>query len=105
MFRFAAAVIMSVVYDYEVAPDHDHLVELFERGNVLAMQSLTPEASSIIDNFPFREWSPFLNWYYQADQHPSPQFSRVVPRRCLETQGSSFQALCRTNDRRTFSAR
>ena len=44
---------MSIVYDYEVAPDHDHLVELFERGNALALASLTPEVSSIIDAFPF----------------------------------------------------
>ena len=96
--------IMSVVYDYEVAPDHDHILELFESGNTLALQSLTPEASSIINKFSFRKWSLFLHWYYQADQHPSPQFARVVPRRCLETQGSSFQALCHTDDRRTISA-
>ncbi|KAF8123450.1 cytochrome P450 [Boletus edulis] len=60
--KFSAAVIMSIVYDYEVAPEHDHLVELFERGNALAMESLTPEASSIIDAFPFvlslPEWFP-----------------------------------------------
>ena len=51
---------MSIVYDYEVAPDRDHFVELFERGNALAMESLTPEASSIIDAFPFGMWSPFV---------------------------------------------
>ncbi|KAG6370812.1 cytochrome P450 [Boletus reticuloceps] len=60
--KFSAAVIMSIVYDYEVAPEHDHLVELFERGNALAMESLTPEASSIVDAFPFvlslPEWFP-----------------------------------------------
>ncbi|KAF8123441.1 cytochrome P450 [Boletus edulis] len=60
--KFSAAVIMSIVYDYEVAPEHDHLVELFERGNALAMESLTPELSSIIDAFPFGkclpEWFP-----------------------------------------------
>ncbi|KAG6370802.1 cytochrome P450 [Boletus reticuloceps] len=53
---------MSIVYDYDVAPEHDHLVELFERGNTLALESLTPEASSIIDAFPFGkclpEWFP-----------------------------------------------
>lgn len=62
-FRFSAAVIMSIVYDYEVAPDRDHLVELFERGNTLALQSLTPEASA----FSFRKRSPFLQRHYQAD--------------------------------------
>ncbi|KAF8123446.1 cytochrome P450 [Boletus edulis] len=51
--RFSAAVIMSIVYDYDVTPEHDHLVELFERGNTLALESLTPEASSVIDAFPF----------------------------------------------------
>ena len=50
---------MSIVYDYEVAPDRDHFVELFERGNALALESLTPEASSVIGAFPFRKWSPF----------------------------------------------
>ncbi|KAF9228600.1 cytochrome P450 [Gyrodon lividus] len=60
--RFSAAVIMSVVYDYEIAPDHDHLVELFERGNSLAMEGLTPETASVIAAFPFvlslPEWFP-----------------------------------------------
>ncbi|KAG9318131.1 cytochrome P450 [Chiua virens] len=60
--RFAAAVIMSIVYDYEVAPDHDPLVELFERGNALAMEGLTPETASIVEAFPFvlrlPEWFP-----------------------------------------------
>ncbi|KAG6370811.1 hypothetical protein JVT61DRAFT_11022 [Boletus reticuloceps] len=51
---------MSIVYDYDVAPEHDHLVELFERGNTLALESLTPEASSIIDAFPFGKCSPFV---------------------------------------------
>ncbi|KAF8558411.1 cytochrome P450 [Imleria badia] len=56
--RFSAAVIMSIVYDYEVALDHDHLVELFERGNTLALENLTPEASafSFLLNLP--EWFP-----------------------------------------------
>ena len=66
--RFSAAVIMSIVYDYEVAPEHDHFVELFERGNALAMESLTPESLSVIDAFPFGKWSPFLNPVLQADQ-------------------------------------
>ena len=52
-FRFSAAVIMSIVYDYEVAPGHDHLVEILQRGSHLAMESLTPEVSSIIEAFPF----------------------------------------------------
>ncbi|KAF9233443.1 cytochrome P450 [Melanogaster broomeanus] len=51
--RFAAATIMSIVYDYEIAPDHDHLVELFERGNSLAMEGLTPETASVVAAFPF----------------------------------------------------
>lgn len=51
---------MSIVYDYEVVPDRDHFVELFERGSALALESLTPEASSVIDAFPFRKWSPFV---------------------------------------------
>jgi hypothetical protein len=97
-FRFSAAVIMSIVYDYEVALDHDHLVELFERGNTLALENLTPEASA----FSFRKWSPFLQWYCPADQHLSPQFARVVPRCRHETQGSSFQALCYADDNRTL---
>ena len=59
VFRFAAAVIMSIVYDYEVAPDHDHFVELFERGNALAMEGLTPETASIVEAFPFGKW-PFF---------------------------------------------
>ena len=57
MFRFSAAVIMSIVYDYEVAPGHDHLVELFERGNVLALESLVLETASIIEAFPFGKYS------------------------------------------------
>ena len=48
--------IMSIVYDYEIAAGHDHLLELFERGNALAVESLTPETSSIIEAFPFREY-------------------------------------------------
>ena len=48
---------MSIVYDYDVAPGHDHLVELFERGNALAMVGLTPETASIVDAFPFRKSS------------------------------------------------
>ncbi|KAF9239603.1 cytochrome P450 [Melanogaster broomeanus] len=60
--RFSAATIMSIVYDYEIAPDHDHLVELFERGNSLAMEGLTPETASVIAAFPFvlslPEWFP-----------------------------------------------
>ncbi|KAG9318013.1 cytochrome P450 [Chiua virens] len=60
--RFSAAVIMSIVYDYDVAPDHDHLVELFERGNALVSEGLTPETASIIEAFPFLlsipEWFP-----------------------------------------------
>lgn len=55
-FRFSASVIMSIVYDYEVAPDHDHLVEIFERGNSLALEALTPEACA----FSFRKWLPSL---------------------------------------------
>jgi len=60
--RFSAAVIMSIVYDYDVAPGHDHLVEVFERGNVLALESLAPQTASIIEAFPFvlslPEWLP-----------------------------------------------
>ncbi|KAG9318155.1 hypothetical protein JVU11DRAFT_231 [Chiua virens] len=48
---------MSIVYDYEVAFHHDPLIEIFERGNALAMESLTPEAASIIEAFPFGKWS------------------------------------------------
>jgi cytochrome P450 len=56
--KFSASVIMSIVYDYEVAPDHDHLVEIFERGNALALEALTPEACafSFLLNLP--EWFP-----------------------------------------------
>ncbi|KIJ69606.1 hypothetical protein HYDPIDRAFT_145813 [Hydnomerulius pinastri MD-312] len=60
--RFSAAVIMSIVYDYEIDPHHDHLVELFERGNSLAMEGLTPESASVVATFPFvlslPEWFP-----------------------------------------------
>ncbi|KIK96738.1 hypothetical protein PAXRUDRAFT_10627 [Paxillus rubicundulus Ve08.2h10] len=60
--RFSAAVIMSLVYDYEIAPKRDHLVELFERGNSLAMEGLTPETASVVAAFPFLlslpEWFP-----------------------------------------------
>ncbi|KAF9234009.1 cytochrome P450 [Melanogaster broomeanus] len=61
--RFSAATIMSIVYDYEIAPDHDHLVELFERGNTLAIESLTPETASVVAAFPLvflslPEWFP-----------------------------------------------
>ncbi|KAF9239604.1 cytochrome P450 [Melanogaster broomeanus] len=60
--RFSAATIMSIVYDYEIAPDHDRLVELFERGNSLAMEGLTPETASVVAAFPFvlslPEWFP-----------------------------------------------
>ena len=69
---------MSIVYDYEVAPNHDHLVELFERGNALAMESLTPETASIVDAFPFGKWFPLLCYHCHADQHLSPQLARVV---------------------------
>jgi hypothetical protein len=47
---------MSLVYDYEIAPHHDHLVELFERGNSLALEGLTPETASVVAAFPFRSW-------------------------------------------------
>lgn len=93
---------MSVVYDYEVVPDHDPLVGLFERGNALAIESLTPETASIIDAFPFRKWYPLLRYHYQADQHLSPQPARVVSGCCFQTQGSSFQALCHADDSRTL---
>ncbi|KAF8841012.1 cytochrome P450 [Paxillus ammoniavirescens] len=60
--RFSAAVIMSLVYDYEISPNHDHLVELFERGNSLALEGLTPETASVVAAFPFLlslpEWFP-----------------------------------------------
>ncbi|KAG9318129.1 cytochrome P450 [Chiua virens] len=54
---------MSIVYDYEVAPGHDPLVELFDRGNVLAMEGLTPETSSIVEAFPFGKWLVLLQWF------------------------------------------
>ena len=44
---------MSIVYDYEVTPDHDRYVELFERGNTIALESLTPETACILEAFPF----------------------------------------------------
>ncbi|KAH7883314.1 cytochrome P450 [Phlebopus sp. FC_14] len=68
--RFTAAVIMSIVYDYDIDPHHDHLVELFERGNSFAMEALTPEKSAIVSNFPFvlslPDWFPVLNIGHQA---------------------------------------
>lgn len=51
--RFSAAVIMSIVYDYEIEPKHDHMVEPFEQGSALAMEDLTPERASIVEILPF----------------------------------------------------
>ena len=102
VFRFAAAVIMSIVYDYEVAPDHDHFVELFERGNALAMEGLTPETAAIVEAFPFGKWSPFIGFSLRADRHFSPQLARLVSRRCLQTQGRCFQLLCCADDSGTL---
>ena len=62
VFRFAAAVIMSIVYDYDVAPDHDHLVELLERGSELSVENLTPETAAIVEAFPFGKWPPFIGF-------------------------------------------
>ncbi|KAG9318127.1 hypothetical protein JVU11DRAFT_195 [Chiua virens] len=53
---FSAAVIMAIVYDYEVTPDHDRLVELFERAITLDVEGLMPETASIIEAFHFSEW-------------------------------------------------
>ncbi|KAG9318126.1 cytochrome P450 [Chiua virens] len=99
--RFAARVIMSVVYDYEVAPDHDNLVELFERGNALAMEGLTPETASVIEAFPFvlslPEWFPggayrrkaTVSNYCAIEMIEEP-FKRAKQR---ETMGSSASAV------------
>lgn len=55
-FRYSAAVLMAVVYDYDVAPgSDDHLVELLKRGSCLAMEGLTPETASLVATFPFRK--------------------------------------------------
>ncbi|KAF8842506.1 cytochrome P450 [Paxillus ammoniavirescens] len=51
--RFSAAVIMSILYDYELSPGKDHFVELFECGAAIAMEGLLPENSAIITAFPF----------------------------------------------------
>ncbi|KAN0093301.1 Cytochrome P450 [Tylopilus felleus] len=60
--RFSAAVIMSIVYDYEVGPGHDPLVEQLERGIAVGMENMTIEVSAIVDAFPFvlnlPEWFP-----------------------------------------------
>ena len=57
-FRFSAAVIMSIVYDYEVGPGHDPLVEQLERGIAVGMENMTIEVSAIVDAFPFGKWKP-----------------------------------------------
>ncbi|KAF8842505.1 cytochrome P450 [Paxillus ammoniavirescens] len=51
--RFSAAIIMSILYDYELSPERDHFVELFERGAAIALEGLVPENSAIINTFPF----------------------------------------------------
>ena len=70
-FRFGQSIIMSIVYDYEVAPHHDRYVELFERGNTLALESLTPEAACILETFPFCEWLSFIFLALYVDLHTS----------------------------------
>ncbi|KAF9244242.1 cytochrome P450 [Melanogaster broomeanus] len=50
---FSAAIIMSLIYDYEISPGKDHFVELFERGARIAIEALLPESASIIATFPF----------------------------------------------------
>jgi len=63
-------VIMSIVYDYEVAPGYDDLVEVLKRGSHLALEDLTPETSSIIETFPFvlslPEWFPGASFRRKA---------------------------------------
>ncbi|KAG9318319.1 cytochrome P450 [Chiua virens] len=60
---FSAAVIMSIVYDYEVGPGHDPLVAPFERGSKLALENLSPERAAIVDAFPFRKFLGLPGWF------------------------------------------
>ncbi|KAG9310093.1 cytochrome P450 [Chiua virens] len=59
--HFAAAMMLSLVYDYDVTGD-DHLVETFGHMIGLALEGMTPETSSIVEAFPFvlslPEWLP-----------------------------------------------
>ena len=92
---------MSIVYDYEVVPGHDDLVELFERGNTLAVESLTPETASVIAAFPFRKYqvtSRAGNVSSRITTH-SPQLARMAPRFCLQTERAHFHRLRYTNGR------
>ncbi|KAH7886698.1 cytochrome P450 [Phlebopus sp. FC_14] len=50
---YATGTIMSMVYDYEIEPDRDHMVELFDHGISLGMEALTPESAAVVNTFPF----------------------------------------------------
>ncbi|KAF9234667.1 cytochrome P450 [Melanogaster broomeanus] len=76
--RFSAAIIMSLLYDYEISPGKDHFVELFERGASVAFKALLPENASIVATFPFVLSLP--TWF------PGAVFSRraALSKKCAE---------------------
>ncbi|KAN0093351.1 Cytochrome P450 [Tylopilus felleus] len=67
--RFSAAVIMLIVYDYEVGPGHDPLIEQLECRIAVGMENMTIEVSAIVDAFPFWQVETLLNlpeWFLGA---------------------------------------
>ncbi|KAF9228731.1 cytochrome P450 [Gyrodon lividus] len=68
--RFSAAIIMAILYGYELSPGRDHFVELFERGTGIAFEGLLPENASIVATFPFvlslPTWFPGVSFSRRA---------------------------------------
>lgn len=57
--RFAAAVAMSAVYDYEPQTREDPMVKVVDDFCHASLPSLTPEKASLLRMFPFCEFFRF----------------------------------------------
>ena len=58
--RFAAAVAMSAVYDYEPDLRGDPMVKVMDDFCKASLKALTPEKAILLKVFPFRK---FLRYY------------------------------------------
>ncbi|KAF9228730.1 cytochrome P450 [Gyrodon lividus] len=78
-----AAIIMAILYGYELSPGRDHFVELFERGAGIAFEGLSPESASIVATFPFVLRLP--TWF------PGASFSRraALSKKCADEMVSA----------------
>ena len=55
--RFAAAVAMSSVYDYEPRPGNDPMVSIINDSIQASVSALMPEKAVLLKVFPFRRLS------------------------------------------------